>query len=50
MARELDTDVLIIGGGIAAAFAAYKARLSGAHVLLVDRSYFGRSGCSALAS
>jgi succinate dehydrogenase/fumarate reductase flavoprotein subunit len=50
MARELDTDVLIIGGGIAAAFAAYKARLSGARVLLVDRSYFGRSGCSALAS
>jgi succinate dehydrogenase/fumarate reductase flavoprotein subunit len=48
--RELNTDVLIIGGGIAAAFAAYKARLSGARVLLVDRSYFGRSGCSALAS
>ena len=50
MVRELDTDVLVIGGGIAAAFAAYKARLSGVRVLLVDRSYFGRSGCSALAS
>ena len=50
MIRELSTDVLIIGGGIAAAFAAYKARLAGARVLLVDRSYFGRSGCSALAS
>jgi succinate dehydrogenase/fumarate reductase flavoprotein subunit len=48
--RELSTDVLVIGGGIAAAFAAYKARLSGARVLMVDRSYFGRSGCSALAS
>ena len=50
MIREIDTDVLVIGGGIAAAFAAYKARLSGSRVLLVDRSYFGRSGCSALAS
>lgn len=50
MIREVDTDVLVIGGGIAAAFAAYKARLSGSRVLMVDRSYFGRSGCSALAS
>ena len=50
MIREIKTDVLVIGGGIAGAFAAYKARQSGAHVLLVDRSYFGRSGCSALAS
>lgn len=50
MIRELETDILVIGGGIAAAFAAFKARLSGARVLLVDRSYFGRSGCSALAS
>lgn len=46
----LETDVLVIGGGIAGAFAAYKARERGANVLLVDRSYFGRSGCSALAS
>lgn len=45
-----ETDVLVIGGGIAGAFAAYQARLAGARVLLVDRSYFGRSGCSALAS
>ena len=50
MIREVRTDVLVIGGGIAAAFAAYRARRSGARVLLVDRSYFGRSGCSALAS
>ncbi len=46
----LKTDVLVIGGGIAGAFAAYKAREERANVLLVDRSYFGRSGCSALAS
>lgn len=50
MLREIETDVLVIGGGIAGAFAAYQARLSGARVWLVDRSYFGRSGCSALAS
>jgi len=50
MFETIETDVLVIGGGIAGAFAAYKARASGARVLLVDRSYFGRSGCSALAS
>jgi succinate dehydrogenase/fumarate reductase flavoprotein subunit len=47
---QFETDVLVIGGGIAGAFAAYQARQSGARVLLVDRSYFGRGGCSALAS
>jgi succinate dehydrogenase / fumarate reductase flavoprotein subunit len=50
MLKQIETDILVIGGGIAGAFAAYKARASGARVLLVDRSYFGRSGCSALAS
>ena len=50
MIHQLQTDVLVIGGGIAGAFAAYRARQAGARVLLVDRSYFGRSGCSALAS
>ena len=50
MFKQIETDVLVIGGGIAGAFAAYSARESGVRVLLVDRSYFGRSGCSALAS
>lgn len=50
MAIRLETDVLVIGGGIAGAFAAYRAREAGARVLLADRSWFGRSGCSALAS
>jgi succinate dehydrogenase/fumarate reductase flavoprotein subunit len=43
-------DVLVIGGGMAGAFAALKARAAGLDVLLVDKAFFGRSGCSALAS
>jgi len=43
-------DVLVIGGGISAAFAAIIARQHGLDVMLVDRGFFGRSGCSALAS
>lgn len=41
---ELDTDVLIIGGGVAATFAAIKAREQGTTVTLVDKGYVGRSG------
>jgi succinate dehydrogenase/fumarate reductase flavoprotein subunit len=48
--RQLSTDVLVIGGGMAGASAAMKAREAGADVLLVDKAFFGRSGCSALAS
>ena len=44
------TDVLVIGGGISGAFAAIEARQTGASVMLVDKGYFGRSGCSAVAS
>lgn len=43
-------DVLVIGGGISGAFAAIESRDAGASVILVDKGYFGRSGCSALAS
>jgi succinate dehydrogenase/fumarate reductase flavoprotein subunit len=50
MTETTTVDVLVIGGGIAAAFAATRARESGATVALVDKSYFGTSGCSALAS
>jgi succinate dehydrogenase/fumarate reductase flavoprotein subunit len=39
-----DTDVLIIGGGVTATFAAVKARAAGAKVTLVDKGYVGRSG------
>ena len=48
--QRLTADVLVIGGGIAGAFAAIKAREAGLDVLLADKAYFGRSGCSALAS
>ena len=45
-----ETDVLVVGGGVAAACAAIKASEAGVRVLLVDKSFFGRSGTSALAS
>ena len=45
-----ETDVLIVGGGVAAACAAIKASETGVRVLLVDKGFFGRSGTSALAS
>jgi succinate dehydrogenase/fumarate reductase flavoprotein subunit len=48
--REVQADVLVIGGGIAGAFAAIRAREGGADVVLVDKAFFGRGGCSALAS
>jgi len=48
--NEIRCDLLVIGGGIAAAFAAIKARERGVKVVLVDKAFFGRSGCSALAS
>lgn len=37
-------DVLVIGGGFAAFFAAIKARETGAEVIMVDKGYAGRSG------
>ncbi len=43
-------DVLVVGGGMAASFAAGQAREMGADVLLVDKVFFGRGGCAALAS
>ena len=42
--NPIDTDVLVIGGGVAATFAALNAREQGAEVTLVDKGYVGRSG------
>lgn len=48
--RRERADVLVVGGGISAAMAAIAARQAGLDVLLVDRGFFGRTGCSSLAS
>ena len=45
--REWDTDVLVIGGGPAGAWAAISAASKGAKVLLVDKGYCGTSGATA---
>jgi succinate dehydrogenase/fumarate reductase flavoprotein subunit len=42
--KTIETDVLVIGGGIAGCFAAIKAKEKGADVILVDKGYLGRSG------
>jgi hypothetical protein len=44
---SLATDVLVIGGGFAGAWAA--RRLAGADVVLVDKGYCGTSGVTATA-
>ncbi len=42
----LQTDVLVLGGGIAGCLAAIRARECGADVVLVDKANVGRSGVS----
>ncbi|MGH7094825.1 MAG: FAD-binding protein, partial [Stellaceae bacterium] len=46
-AISLAADVLVIGGGPAAAWAAFAAREAGARVILVDKGYMGTSGATA---
>jgi succinate dehydrogenase/fumarate reductase flavoprotein subunit len=46
-ALELDADVLVIGGGPAATWAAWSAAKRGADVVLVDKGYCGSSGAAA---
>ena len=43
----IDTDVLVIGGGMAGVFAAIKAKEAGANVTLVEKGYMSRAGASA---
>lgn len=45
--NAITTDVLIIGGGMAAAWAAIGAAKAGAAVTLVDKGYLGTSGVTA---
>jgi succinate dehydrogenase/fumarate reductase flavoprotein subunit len=45
----METDVLVIGGGLAGFFAAIKAKEQGVDVVLVDKAYAGKSGSSPYA-
>ncbi len=42
--KLIETDVLVIGGGMAGCFAAIKAKEKGVTVTLVDKAYVGKSG------
>ncbi len=44
--ETIDTDVLVIGGGLAGSFAAIKARGKGLDVTIADKGYVGKSGLS----
>ncbi len=48
-AKVVETDVLIVGGGIAGLFAAIKAKEQGVVVTLVDKGYAGKSGQTPFA-
>lgn len=48
--RSLRTDVLILGGGLAALRAAVAAREAGAAVTMVVKGKAGQSGCSAITT
>lgn len=47
--HEMTTDVLIIGGGMAAGWAAISAAKAGASVVVVDKGFMGTSGVTAPA-
>ena len=49
IARTLDTDVLVIGGGLAGCWAALRACQAGANTILVDKGYVSRAGCSPMS-
>ena len=47
---EISADVLVVGGGPAATWAAVAAAQAGARVVLVDKGYVGTSGATAPAN
>ena len=47
--QRITTDILVVGGGMAALFAAIKAKKKGVSVTMVDKGYAGRSGQSPYA-
>jgi fumarate reductase (CoM/CoB) subunit A len=48
--REIETDVLVVGGGLAALRSAYDALRAGARVTIAVKGKAGRSGSSAMTS
>ena len=48
--KTVTADVLVIGGGLAGAWAAIKAREAGREVVLIDKGKIGRSGSSVFAA
>ena len=50
MTTEVETDVLVVGGGLAALRAAWSARQAGARVLVAVKRKLGQSGSSANTS
>lgn len=46
---DIITDILVIGGGMAAGWAAISAAKTGANVVIVDKGYMGTSGVTAPA-
>lgn len=48
-ALQLEADVLVLGGGLAGAWAAVAAARRGARVILADKGYCGTSGVTATA-
>ena len=47
---DIETDVLVVGAGLAGLRAAIAARLAGARVLVAVKGKLGRSGCSAMTT
>lgn len=48
--KRFNADVLVLGGGLAGCWAAYRASQVGAKAILVDKGRVGTTGCSAFAA
>jgi succinate dehydrogenase / fumarate reductase flavoprotein subunit len=46
--RTFETDVVVVGGGVAGMFAAQSALANGANVIILDKGPFGHSGTSGI--
>ena len=48
--KNIETDVLIIGGGLSGFFAATRARDFGLKVTVTEKGYAGKSGGAAISA